>query len=294
MRSNPRIPSEVWFVSDNGLVTSADDGESFWPSVPITVPMDGVRSMLMLDVGRILMSGRDGVMETTDGGVTWRLFNRGLSHADDAKLFSWGPEGPHALSGGSVYRLGPAPIEDGSLERVAEWVPVGALVDGAVDRIGMEMVPDLRRRRVAAWLSPILTVEGRYRDNVVLGWNRYSGSRFDTRGEAIGLIRFYWRPRNRTRSDVGVLTNGSRPLIIAGGRDGASALRLNQQLASYRADLADRIVGLFRTRRNLVIEREQMMEADLLEQVVHELMIRHIEADLDALSGNMVSRWRDR
>ena len=35
-----------------------------------------------------------------------------------------------------------------------------------------------------------------------------------------------------------------------------------------------------------------MKDVGLLEQVIQELMIEHVEADLDFLSGRAVSRWR--
>ena len=85
--------------------------------------MENIDSVVVLDVGRFLMSGQEGVIETRDGGVTWQLFNKGLSVPRSTLLFSWGVEGVHALSNGSVYRLGPAEIPEGSLTRISTGCP---------------------------------------------------------------------------------------------------------------------------------------------------------------------------
>ena len=293
MAASESDENEVWVIADKGLVSTVDNGESFQPSVPITVPMEDVRSLLTLDAGRILMSGRDGVMETTDGGVTWRMMNRGLSTAEGAHVFGWGPEGPQVLAGGHLYQLGPAVVAESALERLKRWIPLEVLTEAVVSRIGLEPAPEFRSRRFMAWMVPQLRVEGRYGDVSRLAWNRFSGTQYDTRGEFLGLVSLYWRPRTRTRSDVGVLSgDGNTPMIVSGSRDGASVIRMNQQLTAYRSTLIEKVVNLYSTRRDLVIEKEQMDSADLIEQVVQELMIRHVEADLDALSGNAVSRWR--
>ena len=71
------------------------------------------------------------------------------------------------------------------------------------------------------------------------------------------------------------------PLIVSGWDDGAAGIRINQQLATYRAALTERIIGLYRSRQEMVLEREQMKDVGLLEQVIQELMIEHVEADLD-------------
>ena len=148
-------------------------------------------------------------------------------------------------------------------------------------------------------MVPTLRVDGWYRYGGDLAWNRFTGTRYRADNEVLGLVSLYWTPRNRTRSGFGVIQgvetgNGRRgtPLIVSGWDDGAAGIRINQQLATYRAALTERIIGLYRSRQEMVLEREQMKDVGLLEQVIQELMIEHVEADLDFLSGRAVSRWR--
>ena len=297
--ADPVVPNQYWLVTDNGLVFTNAEANDFQPSVPLTIPMENIDSVVVLDVGRFLMSGQEGVIETRDGGVTWQLFNKGLSVPRSTLLFSWGVEGVHALSNGSVYRLGPAEIPEGSLTRISDWVPLELLAQGGVRRVGLEAAPELRKKRWSASMVPTLRVDGWYRYGGDLAWNRFTGTRYRADNEVLGLVSLYWTPRNRTRSGFGVIQgvetgNGRRgtPLIVSGWDDGAAGIRINQQLANYRAALTERIIGLYRSRQEMVLEREQMKDVGLLEQVIQELMIEHVEADLDFLSGRAVSRWR--
>ena len=291
MATSPQFPQEVWIVTDQGLISTTDGGQTIQPSIPLPVPLEKPSSIALLDRGRFVISGADGVVETTDSGVTWRMMNRGLHRQKPGRFFRWGPEGVNFLSGGDVFRLVPASVSEGAMEESTSWVPLGALMKSAIEREGLKQGKSIRTARRRAALLPNFRIEGRFRDAVVLRWDRYSGSSFDTRGEWAAFAMFHWKPRRRSGSDVGVIGGGQQPLVVSSNFDGAVAIRVNRTLAQYQRELSDRVRTLYKARHEMIMEREEMGEASLLERVFRELLIRHVEADLDWLSDGMVSRW---
>jgi len=284
----------VWIVTTSGLHHTQDSGSTVGPLLPIPVPLRDVTSVASLGFGRFLVGGGDGVVETTDGGVTWALKNQGLERVNGARIVMSDRTHVLLVAGGRVYQLKEVGAEQDEelIEQLEPWIPLDELVYSAVSRSGMTEVMNPRRLRIRSYFVPQLRLEGRFRDYSDLNFDRFNGTAFDTRGELLVLGLLTWTPRVRTRTDLGVLTSDMQdPLVILGDGGLTAALRVNQNLARYHAQVSDLVIERYRARMRLVRERPRLQNLSLLSRVLHELGVQHVEADLDVLTEGAVGRW---
>lgn len=282
----------LWFATEEALFHSDDRGAAPRP-VP-GGPLPGVRAMLRLGPGHLLVASAEGPWESVDGGVTFEPILRGLTREETRDLDGGGRDVLLAAADG-VFRLAPVSEEIASSTRLGteDFVPVEVLVDTAVARRGLE---EPRSRGVIRFLgsaAPRLHVEARYTPRGDLTYTQASGTARGVEGTFRAVARLEWSPAGRRSGTEiqAIILDGD--VYVDDGRDRSLiTARLNRQALAYRQHVVQDITELYFARAELMGRAPLVRAESLHARVDHEIRIREIEARLDVLTEGAVSAWQ--
>lgn len=301
---HPDRPDEVWISAASGVRRSTDRGRTFGPPL-----LPGrVDDVALPESGHVVIVRAGNVLETLDGGISWRPVTRGLpgvsggrlETTEEGRLLLAAPDGLWALQ----------PIGETSIGPAGPWLPLDDLVGAALDRGASPRDFNAFRRRYAAAALPTLQLDGYLfpagpdgRLNQRQDWSVNAGTALQREVTWFVRARVTWTPRTSRSvalqdlddvgaADTGVIVVGSEPLLLTGQDDYVVAARMQRAFVADRGVLASTVTDLYRTRAELVAERATLGTARLQRQVNHELAIAELEARLDALTQGAVTRWQ--
>lgn len=291
----------AWIATDNELLRMDSEGRIHSPS---RHPLPGTVRILRLDVGQMLVAGRDGVWQSRDDGVTWRAVSFGL---DDPRVheLAMGPDGPLLVGYTGIWRLLPGDLVEkaGAVEEKAPPA-LDTVLDVALTRPGMTIAPAelVRRSALAARLLPRADVKARYYDYDVFAGD-YGDRTNDGEDDRTWTIEFRLTWNGETLvtdldNDFAYDTfdSGTGLYVVEGEVFGDSPAGLPVAAAnvasrgiSYRTLVASTVIELYESRGALVRQRAVLPKGDLPARAQHELKIMEVTAMLDGYTDGAFS-----
>jgi len=170
---------------------------------------------------------------------------------------------------------------------IAHWAPLSSLVSGALSRAGVAPEPG---RRTGSALLPQVSAELVVRNGDTLRWSLAPSRSRDLAPQWTALLALTWRPPRA--GEVQVFVVNEEVVVDDGGTPGVVASQVRRGATVYRAELAQQVTQLSRTR--VLLAGMLSQEQSLRRRVSTRLHIAEVEARLDALTDGAVSAWRAR
>ncbi|MCP4810486.1 MAG: hypothetical protein GY884_34555 [Proteobacteria bacterium] len=291
---DPAMDDGVWIATDEEILRSDNGGERVY--VASRHPLPGTTHLLQTGPGGLIQSGRDGVWQSSDGGISWRSASRGLPGPVVHDLMA--VDGSFlAASQGGLFLL----VQGGVVERTGETtelqpMPLNDVVQAAFTRSGVDI--DTARlvsaSGTAARLLPELVARGSLTDSTGISADYVQ---LENPGDD-GLkwyvqVELRWRSAGRETTDFDTFGSSSEALdnlyvldgeVFSSADSGSLpviAANVASRTTTYRNSVSSQVIDLYMSRTRLVDERASLPANDLGLQVHHELKIREVTALLD-------------
>ena len=295
---DPSMSGGLWIATDSEVLRSDDGGQSVFALSG--TPLPGTANLTNMQ-GYLLAATRDGIWESTDGGVRWHPVSYGLPEPITSDVLAVGgylvaatPQGLWRMEEEqeeqAVFRTGNTP---------------GLSLDDtlylALNRPGMRANTLRPVASLAPKLIPDLIVVGRYQEEF-----RRSSDYFDETTVGDTTSRWYvgaqltWNGSNPAYSSVDGATDvfsGDTYYVLDGevmSTQDATALPVaaaNAQAKSvrYQRNVSGQVTDLYLSRSTLLAEQNGIPRDDLRAQTLAELKIQETTALLDAYTDGKFS-----
>jgi photosystem II stability/assembly factor-like uncharacterized protein len=295
----------VWVATPTGILRSDDGGESFLSTGRQYLP-DTSRLTSIPGSNHLLLSGGDGVWESTDAGIRWRPVSIGLQGPITHDLAILG-RGLLAVGETGFYRLHegtPAAISRSLTAEAENIPPLDVLVDIALRRPGMDPALEgaLLGRTALGRLLPEVTLDIQVvdRTNFSADFGEMDNA-LDEDQDWRAMLYFSWGKGTTTDSgesvfeagefaDVFYLMRGQLysvddPLAVP-----TAASRLAVDANSYRLAVAEHLGHLYFARQRLSHNPPTTRGEEIRAKVQYELDMQELLAWIDAYTDGSLSR----
>ena len=295
----------MWVATKTGILRSDDGGESFLSTGRQYLP-DTSRLTSRPGTNHLLLSGGDGVWESTDSGIRWRPVSRGLQGPVIHDLAILG-RGLLAVGDTGFYRLHegePTPTPQSEARESKEIPPLDVLVDIALRRPGMDPASEgaLLGYTALGRLLPEVTLDVQLvdRSNFSADFIEIDNA-LDEDRDWRAMLYFRWGKGTTTDSgesvfeagdfsDVFYLMRGQLysvddPLAVP-----TAASRLTVDANSYRLAVAEHLGHLYFARQRLTHMPLTTPGDEIRASVQHELNMQELLAWIDAYTDGSLSR----
>lgn len=271
------------------------------PARAVAGPVPRVLELTQRPDGLLLAASVAGPFASVDRGATWTPIGSGLDQtARDVRDIASVGDLVLAATAAGLQRIAPIPPEaHGAPAELAEWVPLGALMDAALGR------PELTARpgaRALSALLPEVTARGTWNQDVGDDWD---ADTWTLRGAdhwwEAGLT-FTWRPGARGSSfeddaganigeDLSVFVFDDEILVDDRAGTHLLASKVNRRASAYASDVAETVSNLYQLRQRIALEARVLAGEPLFEQSLRTLQLAEVEARLDALTNGAVTSY---